>query len=260
MNVKRNGKNITTEKLKLLDIAKELASRNSKPEPESEHCAKLALEAHKEKLQHQRDCDLLLIYMKGYLKREKERASQNSNPGPGQKTLQTIRKKHKRELKLINTARELASRDSYPEPDSEYYAKCVLKAYNYDGGDKRNPPFPESLDIYLNYMEIAVESENNRKKIETIAKKLASRNSYPEPQSERYAKLALEAHKEKHQKDYDLFLIYMRWYLKKEKKRGSQNSNPRPDQPTLQTLREKRKEETLKEQEIQPQIKQRRSR
>jgi len=76
---------------KLETTAKELASRNSNPEPGSEYYAKLALKAHRESNKY-------LITMKSLLKKEKKSlASQNSNPGPDQPTLQTLREKHKEE-------------------------------------------------------------------------------------------------------------------------------------------------------------------
>jgi len=157
----------------------------------------------------------------------------------------------------IDTARELASRESKPKPHSEHHARVALIIHSEQ---EKATDWKQTFFIHLNYMEAALELEKNRKKLETIAKEIATRNSKPEPRSESFAKLALEAHKKGDQKEYDRFLIDMVWHLKQEKRSLAQNSNPGPDQPTLQTLREKRKEETLKEQEIQPQIKQRRSR
>jgi len=160
----------------------------------------------------------------------------------------------------IDTARELASREPKPEPHSEHYARNALEFHSYR--EEIDTAWERTFVFNLGFMEAALELEKDRKRLETTAKKLASRNSKPKLDSELLAKSALRAHKEGDQKECDKSLIYMGCYLKEEKRRSlaSQNSNPGPDQPTLQTLREKRKEETLKEQEIQPQIKQGRSR
>jgi len=221
---------------KLLDTAKELDSRSSiHPkrwfENWSEIYARRALRAHKK-------YDKSLIHMRWYLKREKENNITNT----------TIRSEES-----LETAKKLASQESNPEPLSEHFAKFALSYQSYL--TRWEQGFVEKLGC----MKIALEMEKdqkNRKELETIVKKLASRNSNPEPQSEYHAKRALEAYRERNR-----HLTSMKKNLKEEKKSlASQNSNPGPDQPTLQTLREKHKEETLKEQKAQPQIKRGRSR
>jgi len=111
----------------------------------------------------------------------------------------------------LETAKKLASRKSNPEPHSEYYARSVLFYQTYKWEQK-------FVVDSLGCMEIALELEKDRKdrkELETTAKELASRNSNPEPESERYARCALKIHKE-----YDKFLIYMAGHLKLKDRKG----------------------------------------
>jgi len=113
------------------------------------------------------------------------------------------------------------------------------------------------IDHFKGKMEEATNESNRIKYIiytgrleraEQIAARIRHLRAFPKEE-----KLPIEKKKNE--------FIAMDNYPKKQKESiTSQNSNPGPDQPTLQTLREKRKEETLKEQKAQPQIKQRRSR
>jgi len=118
-----------------------------------------------------------------------------------------------RTAREIDISRRLASRESKPEPHSEYYAKRVLEYHSRQ--EEISTDWERIFFVDLSYMEIAVELEKDRKKIETIAKKLVSRNSNPEPQSEDCARLALSAHKEG-----DSFLILMGYHLKVEDIKG----------------------------------------
>jgi len=115
---------------------------------------------------------------------------------------------------LLNIARRLASRESRPEPHSEYCAKVALDYYS--GREKLAIEWELGFVFSLSCMEMALELEKDRKELEITAEELASRNSKPELESERYARCALEAHKEGDQKLYDIFLFCMGWHLKKE--------------------------------------------
>jgi len=196
MDIERDEKNITTdtEKLELLNTAKELASRKSNPEPRYEYYARLALEAHKE-------YNISLICMRWHLKKENNMA------------------------KSLKTAKKLASRDSKPKPLSEYFADSSLLRQTYNHGN------PNILDD-LGYMEAALKLEKNQKRlleIETtskkLAEKLASRNSNPEtePCSEYYGKAFLKKYEE-----YNKFLIYMREELKLKNHKGKDYDNYLP--------------------------------
>jgi len=295
------------DRKKLETTAEELASRNSKPETDSEFLAKCALRAHKE--DDQKECDKYLIYMGYHLKEEnwkdekekkfkeerlkelldtaKELASRNSNPEPESeryaKHAFEIRKVYDRFLiemewhlkkennitntttwleESLETAKKLASQESNPEPNPEHFAKNALLYHFHHMTEitqEQSSKWKQEFIGQLGCMEIALEQEKDqkdRKELKITAEELASRGSKPEPESEYWARRALSAYR-----DSNRHLTSMKSLLKKEKELLTlQNSNPGPDEPTLQTLREKRKEETLKEQETQPQIKRGRSR
>jgi len=115
---------------------------------------------------------------------------------------------------LLEKARELALRESNPEPQYEYFAKRALELHSKR--EEIATDWELGFVFNLGCMEAALELEKDRKELETIAKELASRNSKPEPDSEYYARRALEAHKEGDQKNYDIFLHCIGWHLKKE--------------------------------------------
>jgi len=180
----------------LLNIARELASRESNSEPHSEFFAKLALEYYSKQEELSTGWERVFVFNLGCM----EIALELEKDQKDRKELETI-------------AEELASRNSKPESGSEYYARRALRAH-------------KEYDRFLINMRWYLKGKRWKKSIEReaskIAEVLAAQNSKRafkhEPGSEYYAKLASKFHKEGDQKLYDRFLVYMDWILKEEKR------------------------------------------
>jgi len=142
-------------------------------------------------------------------------ASENGKHYKRRRKMGEINSNRERVKELLNIARKLASRESKPELQYELYARRALERYSKQ--EEVYIDWERDFVFDLGCMEIALELEKDqkdRKELETIAEELASRNSKPgsdSSDSEYWARCALRAHKE-----YDRFLIYMRWYLKME--------------------------------------------
>jgi len=227
--------NINTDTL--LNEAKKLSARNSNPEPLSEWYAKKALENDQKTFFDEHNFyetyrDMCLIQMTRSIEIENNRE------------------------RLLRKAKELTSqyqerKTQFPttEPsESEHFAKEAIK-------HQTDRPYS---DNYLINMKQTLESEKQLEKQLKLAKEISLQKSTTKLNSEKHAVKALEHHEIREHDACQYHLTKMKISLKQEK--NKLNNNPGPDQPTLQALREKRKEETLKEQEAQPQIKRKRSR
>jgi len=93
--------------------------------------------------------------------------------------------------KLLNKAKEIATRNSKPEPWSEYWAKSALTSYQND---------QKQYIVFLNEMNKHLTTENSNKKMIEVAKEIASQNTLHNPQNnetKEYAIKSLENYYEK---------------------------------------------------------------